>query len=145
MAEFLIYAQDFTTFTPAATTKQLAELFKLFDLVAWNADGWNWVDQERKSLVFRIISILNVGSDTCDSLLAPSIPTYDQTGLIEETYDQPRGHYLNLLDPSVSSALPDFMAWWNDATRATSAYYVPADCPLTVSSLILARPVVNVA
>ena len=145
MAEFLIYAFDSATITPPLSTQQLAERFKLFDLISWNPDGFGWADQELVNPVFRLVSILNVSADLCDSLISPILPTFDTTGLIEQTYVQPRSHYINLLDPSVSQALPDAVTWWNDTTRAVPMYHVPADCPLSVSSLILARPAITVA
>lgn len=144
MPELLLYALDESTLDPAPSPAQLAQRRKPYDAVVWQPDGRAWGEQELTDPKFRIVSWVGASEDACAVLLSPELPVYDESGTHETTYLQPCSHYMNLLDPRVSSALPDAVSWWQDATRAKPIYVVPADLPFTMFDITLARAPVQV-
>jgi len=143
MAELLLYALDTATLEPELSREVIAGRMKLFDLVTWQVDGWGWGEMELISPSFRIVSWAGVSEGQCQQLMSTPIEEWDPD---QEPLNlaQPRGYFMNLLDPRIVSAMPPALAWWRDTSRAAPIWTMPEGFALSISDVITARPAMPV-
>jgi hypothetical protein len=141
--ELLFFAQDHSSGHPAPTTTQLAGLPKLYDLITWQADGWNWGAEELNHAWFRIVVWGDPKHADLDTLLAPVRPsggTYDPsrgTG-IPKYLGQYRAFYLDLSSGNPHLP-PSFGAWHADKTRKQPKFTIPHGAAMSVANSKAAR------
>ncbi len=143
MPELLLFSFDHATATPTPSVAQIAALPKPFDLIAHQADGWRWGDQELKHSWFRIVHWPDALPTDLDALLSPMLTSGGSVGLggtaaTPQFLGQYRGFHLDL---SASNAhLPaGFLTWWADDSRAAQRFTILSGAAMTVANSKLAR------
>lgn len=144
MTELLLYALDAATLEPDLPMEAIAGRMKLFDLVTAQDDGWGWGERELTEPCFRLVSWPNLGGDVVDILMGPFVDHLTSQGQPPLNYPQPRGWFLNLLDPRIGQAMPHAIAWWRDATRQQPMFTMPANFPISPYDVLTARPAIPI-
>lgn len=133
--ELLLFAHDHSLDVTLAV-KQLADLPKLYDLVTWQADSWNWGKEELANAWFRIIAWPDALPTALDSLLSPALPSGGTPGPLgsistPQFLGQYRGFFLDLR-PTNTNVPVALQTWWNDTKRTQPIFPIPSNAPLTV-------------
>lgn len=139
MSELLMFAWDYRT-DPDVGEQQWCSLPSLYDCSVVNDDGWNWGSQELTNPKFRILQWPHADPAEVEVLLSNLIPKVDSsTPPNNMTLWQYRGYHLKIDDP-LFSTIVGFTGYWQDATRASPYFIIPASFTTTVAFLTVARP-----